>query len=157
MKLIICGILIILVSCCMGCTVNNTNVYLTTPSPSISPTISISSQTTAPIKPTEIISISSNTGKIASDTVKAQQSIRDAQKYLDQTDNILTFLKANRSISNNDPRLIQIINERDTAADLLTKANDALLAYNNVVDAQNFANQAYDRAKEAYRLAIQFS
>ena len=64
-------------------------------------------------------------GQTALDRSIAQQVINAAQTPIDQTDDLITYFKVNRSMGN-DPRLASIIQKRDRAADLLSEANDLL-------------------------------
>ncbi|MCX6699937.1 MAG: hypothetical protein NTV68_08425 [Methanomicrobiales archaeon] len=91
-------------------------------------------------------------GQAALDRAMAQQVINEAQTPIDQTDGLITYFKVNRSMGN-DPRLAQIIQKRDRAADLLSEAND-LLPKNDFTGAKDKAVQSSDMAKESYNAAL---
>ena len=91
-------------------------------------------------------------GQIALDRAIAQQVINSAQTPIDQTDDLITYFKVNRSMGN-DPRLAPIIQKRDRAADLLSEAND-LLPKNDFSGAKDKALQSSDMATQSYNAAL---
>ncbi len=91
-------------------------------------------------------------GQTALDRSIAQQVINAAQTPIDQTDDLITYFKVNRSMGN-DPRLASIIQKRDRAADLLSEAND-LLPKNDFSGAKDKALQSSDMATESYNAAL---
>jgi hypothetical protein len=91
-------------------------------------------------------------GQAALDRSIAQQVINAAQTPIDQTDDLITYFKVNRSMGK-DPRLESIIQKRDRAADLLSEAND-LLPKNDFSGAKDKALQSSDMATESYNAAL---
>lgn len=91
-------------------------------------------------------------GQMALDRAMAQQVINEAQTPIDQTDSLITYFKVNRSMGN-DPRLAQIIQKRDRAADLLSEAND-LLPKNDFSGAKSKALESSDVASQSYDAAL---
>jgi predicted lipid-binding transport protein (Tim44 family) len=91
-------------------------------------------------------------GQKALDRAMAQQVINEAQTPIDQTDDLITYFKVNRSMGN-DPRLAPIIQKRDRAADLLSEAND-LLPKNDFSGAKDKALQSSDMATQSYNAAL---
>ncbi len=91
-------------------------------------------------------------GQTALDRATAQQVINEAQTPIDQTDDLITYFKVNRSMGK-DPRLAPIIQKRDRAADLLSEAND-LLPKNDFSGAKDKALQSSDIATESYNAAL---
>ena len=91
-------------------------------------------------------------GQAALDRAIVQPVINEAQTHIDQTDGLITYSKVNRSMGS-DPRLVQIIQKRDRAADLLSEAKD-LLQKNDFYGAKDKALQSSDMAKESYDSAL---
>ena len=97
-----------------------------------------------------------NDGQTALDRASTQKVIIDAQKPIDQTDDLITYFKVNRSMGN-DPRLTPIIDARDRAADLISESNDLLSKAKTADDFSNVrdkALQASDKGQEAYNDAL---
>jgi hypothetical protein len=95
-------------------------------------------------------------GQTALDKASTQKVIIDAQKPIDQTDDLITYFKVNRSMGK-DPRLTPIIDARDRAADLISEANDMLSQAKTTTDFSNVrdkALQASDKGLEAYNDAL---
>ncbi|HVP95284.1 MAG TPA: hypothetical protein VMS89_08965 [Methanoregulaceae archaeon] len=95
-------------------------------------------------------------GQTALDRASTQKVIIDAQKPIDQTDDLITYFKVNRSMSK-DPRLTPVIDARDRAADLISEANDLLSRAKTADDFSNVrdkALQASDKGQEAYNDAL---
>jgi hypothetical protein len=91
-------------------------------------------------------------GQTALDRAIAQQVINEAQTPIDQTDDLITYFKVNRSMGN-DARLAVIIQKRDRAAELLSEAND-LLPKNDFSGAKDKALQSSDMATQSYDSAL---
>jgi hypothetical protein len=91
-------------------------------------------------------------GQTALERADAQQVINSAQTPIDQTDDLITYFKVNRSMGK-DPRLESIIQKRDRAADLLSEAND-LLPKNDFSGAKDKALQSSDMASQSYDAAL---
>jgi len=91
-------------------------------------------------------------GQAALDKANAQGVINEAQTPIDQTDDLITYFKINRSMSG-DPRLYAIIQKRDRAADLLSEAND-LLSMKDYTGARDKAYQSSDVGKDSYDAAL---
>ena len=91
-------------------------------------------------------------GQTALERATAQQVINEAQTPIDQTDDLITYFKVNRSMGK-DPRLAPIIQKRDRAADLLSEAND-LLPKNDFSGAKDKALQSSDIATQSYNAAL---
>jgi cell fate (sporulation/competence/biofilm development) regulator YlbF (YheA/YmcA/DUF963 family) len=91
-------------------------------------------------------------GQTALDKATVQKTITEAQRPIDQTDDLITYFKVNRSMSK-DSRLAPIIETRDRAADLISQAND-LVSKGDFVNAKDKALQASDKGKEAYNSAL---
>jgi len=97
-----------------------------------------------------------NDGQTALAKAQTQKVIVDAQKPIDQTDDLITYFKVNRSMGK-DPRLTPIIDARDRAADLISEANDLLSKAKTADDFSNVrdkALQASDKGTEAYNDAL---
>ncbi|HTY15786.1 MAG TPA: hypothetical protein VMC42_08785 [Methanoregulaceae archaeon] len=95
-------------------------------------------------------------GQTALAKAETQKVIIDAQKPIDQTDDLITYFKVNRSMGK-DPRLTPIIDARDRAADLISEANDLLSRAQTTDDFSNVrdkALQASDKGQEAYNDAL---
>jgi hypothetical protein len=86
-------------------------------------------------------------GKNLLDKASSSKTIQDAQKQIEQTDDIITYFKVNRSMGA-DARLAPIITERERAADLLSDAND-LNNQGSYAQAQNKAAEAFNKASQA--------
>lgn len=86
-------------------------------------------------------------GKTLLDKASTVKVIQDAQTPIDQTDDLITYFKVNRSMGA-DPRLAPIITERERAADLLSDAND-LNSQGNYAQAQAKATEALDKGNQA--------
>ena len=91
-------------------------------------------------------------GQVALERAMAQQVINEAQTPIDQTDDLITYFKVNRSMGN-DPRLAPIIQKRDRAAELLSEAND-LLPKNDFSGAKDKALQSSDQSTQSYDAAL---
>jgi hypothetical protein len=95
-------------------------------------------------------------GQTALVKAETQKVIIDAQKPIDQTDDLITYFKVNRSMGK-DPRLTPIIDARDRAADLISEANDLLsraTTTNDFANVKDKALQASDKGTEAYNDAL---
>jgi len=79
--------------------------------------------------------------------LQTADSINKASVPIDQTDEIITYLQVNKSMSN-DARLAPIITKRERAADLLVDARD-LSSQGNYEEATNKANEALAKGQEA--------
>jgi len=90
----------------------------------------------------------------AENLVKAlnvQKVIDEANKPVDETDSIITYLKVNKSMAS-DNRLAPIMAERERAADLVVDARD-LLSQGKYDDAITKANEAAAKGQEALAAA----
>ena len=79
--------------------------------------------------------------------LRTADAINKASIPIDQTDEIITYLQVNKSMSN-DARLSPIITKRERAADLLVDARD-LSSQGNYEEATNKANDALAKGQEA--------
>jgi hypothetical protein len=79
--------------------------------------------------------------------LQTTDAIERAGVPIDQTDQIITYLQVNKSMSN-DARLAPIITKRERAADLLVDARD-LSSQGNYDEATNKANEALAKGQEA--------
>ena len=79
--------------------------------------------------------------------LRTADAINKASVPIDQTDEIITYLQVNKSMSN-DARLSPIITKRERAADLLVDARD-LSSQGNYEEAKTKANEALAKGQEA--------
>ena len=77
----------------------------------------------------------------------AQKAINDANAPVEQTDELISYFKVNKSMSA-DPRLSPIITKREIAADLVVDARD-LASQGKYDEAVQKAGEAYTKANEA--------
>ncbi|HUU75605.1 MAG TPA: hypothetical protein VMW63_05900 [Methanoregulaceae archaeon] len=84
--------------------------------------------------------------------MQAQKAINDANVPVEQTDELITYFKVNKSMDA-DPRLAPIITKREIAAGLVVDARD-LASEEKYNDAIQKAGEAYEKANEALNDAI---
>ena len=94
-----------------------------------------------------------NEGKTLLDKASSQKLISDAQAPIDQTDQLITFFTVNKSMKENDPKLVLILTKRELAKGLVTDAKD-LVTQGRYSDANNKANEASTEANEALKDAL---
>jgi hypothetical protein len=82
----------------------------------------------------------------------AQKAITDAQSPLSKVDDLITYFKVNRSMSN-DPRISPIIATKESASQYLSSAND-LFNQGNYDQARIKASQAFDKGNQSYTDAL---
>lgn len=82
----------------------------------------------------------------------AEKLVQDAQHSLDTTDEMITYFTVNRSLGS-DQRLAPLIESRDSAANLISDAND-LINQGNYESAREKANEALNKAKSTFDDAI---
>ncbi len=84
--------------------------------------------------------------KVAVPALEASKSIGDAQASIDQTENLITYFKENKSMGS-DARLMPIIASWDIASERLTAAKD-LNSAGKYDEATRKANEALEKANE---------
>ena len=95
-----------------------------------------------------------NQGKPLLDKASTQKLIKDAQVPIDQTDQLITYFKVNKSMKESDPKLALILTKRERAADLLTDAKDLVAQGKYYRCEHNRVNEASAKANEALNDAL---